>query len=121
MLRIYKEHKVNPFGGCLADAAADAVLLALFFVFANTIAFRGVRSCGSRILSRPDPFKIIPIIMGLSMSACPRWARSVCRRIRRPDDGVLMPIVLTLLFLNFASGLNLYYAAQNLFSIPSST
>jgi membrane protein insertase Oxa1/YidC/SpoIIIJ len=29
-----------------------------------------------------------------------------------------MPIVLTLLFLNFASGLNLYYAAQNLFSIP---
>src|SRR6266704_3112002 len=42
MLRIYKEHKVNPFGGCLPMLLPWPVLLALFFVFANTIAFRGV-------------------------------------------------------------------------------
>jgi len=45
MLRIYKEHKVNPFA-VASHADPWPVLLALFFVFANTIIFRGVPSCG---------------------------------------------------------------------------
>ena len=119
MLRIYKEHKVNPFGGCLPMLLPMPVLLALFFVFANTIAFRGVPFLWLPDLSRPDPLKIIPIIMGLSM-----FALSKVGQIGVPPNPqtkmmvYFMPIVLTLLFLNFASGLNLYYAAQNLFSIP---
>jgi YidC/Oxa1 family membrane protein insertase len=119
MLRIYKEHKVNPFGGCLPMLLPMPVLFALFFVFANTIAFRGVPFLWLPDLSRPDPYKIIPIIMGLSM-----FALSKVGQIGVPPNPqtkmmvYFMPIVLTLLFLNFASGLNLYYAAQNLFSIP---
>ena len=119
MLRIYKEHKVNPFGGCLPMLLPMPVLLALFFVFANTIAFRGVPFLWLPDLSRPDPFKIIPIIMGLSM-----FGLSKVGQIGVPPNPqtkmmvYFMPIVLTLLFLNFVSGLNLYYAAQNLFSIP---
>jgi YidC/Oxa1 family membrane protein insertase len=119
MLRIYKEHKVNPFGGCLPMLLPMPVLLALFFVFANTIAFRGVPFLWLPDLSRPDPYKIIPIIMGLSM-----FGLSKVGQIGVPPNPqtkmmvYFMPIVMTLLFLNFASGLNLYYAAQNLFSIP---
>ena len=119
MLRIYKEHKVNPFGGCLPMLLPMPVLLALFFVFANTIAFRGVPFLWLPDLSRPDPYKIIPILMGLSM-----FALSKVGQIGVPPNPqtkmmvYFMPIVMTLLFLNFASGLNLYYAAQNFFSIP---
>jgi len=119
MLRIYKEHKVNPFGGCLPMLLPMPVLLALFFVFANTIAFRGVPFLWLPDLSRPDPFKIIPILMGLSM-----FALSKVGQIGVPPNPqtkmmvYFMPVVMTVLFLNFASGLNLYYAAQNLFSIP---
>jgi len=119
MLRLYKEHKVNPFGGCLPMLLPMPVLLALFFVFANTIAFRGVPFLWLPDLSRPDPLKIIPILMGLSM-----FGLSKVGQIGVPPNPqtkmmvYFMPVFLTVLFLNFASGLNLYYAAQNIFSIP---
>jgi YidC/Oxa1 family membrane protein insertase len=119
MLRIYKEHKVNPFGGCLPMLLPMPVLLALFFVFANTIAFRGVPFLWLPDLSRPDPLKIIPILMGLSM-----FGLSKVGQMGMPPNPqtkmmlYFMPIFMTVLFLNFASGLNLYYAAQNIFSIP---
>jgi len=119
MLRIYKEYKVNPFGGCLPMLLPWPVLLALFFVFANTIVFRGVPFLWLPDLSRPDPYKIIPILLGLSM-----FGLSKVGQIGVPPNPqtkmmvYFMPLFMTVLFLNFASGLNLYYAAQNLFSIP---
>ena len=119
MLRIYKEHKVNPFGGCLPMLLPLPVLFALFFVFANTIEFRGVPFLWLPDLSRPDPYYIIPVLMGLSM-----FALSKIGQIGVPPNPqaktmlYFMPVFMTVLFLNFASGLNLYYAAQNLFSLP---
>jgi len=119
MLRIYKEHKVNPFGGCLPMLLPMPVLLALFFVFANTIEFRGVPFLWLPDLARHDPIFIIPVAMGLSM-----FGLSKVGQIGVPPNPqtkmmlYFMPIMMTVLFLNFASGLNLYYAAQNLFSIP---
>ena len=119
MLRIYKEYKVNPLGGCLPMLLPWPVLLALFFVFANTIVFRGVPFLWLPDLSRADPYKIIPIVLGLSM-----FVLSKVGQIGVPPNPqartmlYFMPIFMTVLFLNFASGLNLYYAAQNIFSIP---
>ena len=119
MLRIYREHKVNPFGGCLPMLLPMPVLLALFFVFANTIEFRGVPFLWLPDLSRHDPFYVIPLVMGLSM-----FGLSKVGQIGVPPNPqtqmmvYFMPIMMTVLFLNFASGLNLYYAAQNIFSIP---
>ena len=119
MLRIYREHKVNPFGGCLPMLLPMPVLLALFFVFANTIEFRGVSFMWLPDLSRPDPYYVIPVLMGLSM-----FAVSKVGQIGIPPNPqskmllYVMPIFLTVLFLNFASGLNLYYAASNVFSLP---
>ncbi len=119
MMRLYKEHNVSPFGRCLPMLLPMPVLFALFFVFANTIAFRGVPFLWLPDLSRPDPFYIIPIVMGLSM-----FVLSKVGQIGMPPNPqtkmmlYFMPAFLTLLFLNFASGLNLYYAVSNIFSIP---
>lgn len=119
MLRIYREHKVNPFGGCLPMLLPMPVLLALFFVFANTIAFRGVPFLWLPDLSRPDPYYIIPVLMGLSMFTLSRVGQmGVPPNPQTKMMLYFMPVFMTVLFLNFASGLNLYYAAQNLFSIP---
>jgi len=95
------------------------VLLALFFVFANTIVFRGVPFMWLPDLSLRDPYYILPILLGLSM-----FGLSKVGQIGVPPNPqtkmmvYFMPVFMTVLFLNFASGLNLYYAAQNLFSIP---
>jgi YidC/Oxa1 family membrane protein insertase len=119
MMRLYKEHNVNPLGGCLPMLLPTPVLFALFFVFANTIEFRGVPFLWLPDLSRPDPYYIIPIIMGLSM-----FVLSKVGQIGVPPNPqaktmlYFMPVFLTLLFLRFASGLNLYYAVSNIFSIP---
>jgi YidC/Oxa1 family membrane protein insertase len=119
MMKLYKEHNVSPFGGCLPMLLPMPVLFALFFVFANTIEFRGVPFLWLPDLARPDPYYIIPIVMGLSM-----FVLSKVGQIGVPPNPqtkmmlYFMPAFLTLLFLNFASGLNLYYAVSNIFSIP---
>ena len=119
MMRIYKEHKVNPFGGCLPMLLPWPVLIALFFVFANTIEFRGEPFLWLPDLSRHDPYYIIPIVMGLSM-----YALSKVGQLGMPPNPqtktmlYVMPGFMTFLFLRFASGVNLYYAVSNLISIP---
>ena len=119
MLKLYKEHKVNPLGGCLPMLLPMPVLLALFFVFSNTIEFRGVPFLWLPDLARHDPYYIIPVVMGLSMFAVSK----IGQRGLPPNPQAkmllyVMPAVLTFVFLKLASGLNLYYAVQNLISLP---
>jgi YidC/Oxa1 family membrane protein insertase len=119
MLRLYKEHKINPLGGCLPMLLPMPVLLALFFVFSNTIEFRGVPFLWLPDLSRHDPLYIIPVVMGLSMYAVSK----IGQRGLPPNPQTkmllyMMPAMLTFVFLRLASGLNLYYAVQNIISLP---
>jgi YidC/Oxa1 family membrane protein insertase len=119
MMKLYKEHGVNPLGGCLPMLIPMPVLFALFFVFANTIEFRGVPFLWLPDLSRADPLYIIPIVMGLSM-----WGVSKVGQIGVPPNPqakmmmYVMPVMFTVLFLKFSSGLNLYYTVSNIASIP---
>ncbi|HKT61339.1 MAG TPA: membrane protein insertase YidC [Gemmatimonadales bacterium] len=119
MFKLYKEYNVNPLGGCWPMLLPMPVLFALFFVFQNTIELRGASFLWLPDLSRPDPLYVIPVIMGLSM-----YGLSKVGQIgMEPNPQMkmmlyVMPIMMTFLFLNFASGLNLYYAVSNLASIP---
>ena len=119
MFKLYKEHGVNPLGGCWPMLLPMPVLLALFFVFQNTIELRGQSFLWLPDLSRPDPFYIIPVIMGLSMFALTKMGqRGIPPNPQMKMMMYVMPIMMTVLFLNFASGLNLYYAVSNIASIP---
>ena len=95
------------------------ILFALFFVFQNTIEFRGVSFLWLADISLKDPFYILPIAMGLSMFVL-SWVgmRNVPPNPQMKMMAYLMPIVMTVALLNFASGLNLYYAVQNLAALP---
>jgi YidC/Oxa1 family membrane protein insertase len=119
MFKLYKEHNVNPLGGCWPMLLPMPVLFALFFVFQNTIELRDASFLWIPDLSRPDPLYIIPLIMGLSMFVLSK----VGQVGMEPNPQMkmmlyVMPVMMTFLFLNFASGLNLYYAVSNIASIP---
>jgi YidC/Oxa1 family membrane protein insertase len=119
MMRLYKEHGVNPFGGCWPMLLPMPILLALFFVFQNTIELRGASFLWLPDLSRPDPLYIIPLLMGLTMYGVSKVGQIGMEQTPQMRSMLyIMPIMMTVLFLNFASGLNLYYAVQNITSIP---
>ncbi|TFG54452.1 MAG: membrane protein insertase YidC [Gemmatimonadales bacterium] len=119
VFKLYKEHNVNPLGGCWPVLLPMPVLFALFFVFLNTIELRGVSFLWLPDLSRADPLYIIPVLMGLSM-----WAMSKVGQIGVPPNPqmkmmlYIMPVMMTVLFVRFPSGLNLYYTVSNMVSIP---
>ena len=122
MMRLYKEHDMSPFSafaGCLPILLPMPVLFALFFVFQNTIEFRGVSFLWLADISLKDPFYIVPLLMGVSMFGL-SW---IGLRNSPPNQqakmmAYIMPVMMTVLFANFASGLNLYYAVQNIAALP---
>ncbi|GAC1650904.1 MAG: membrane protein insertase YidC [Gemmatimonadaceae bacterium] len=122
IMRIYKEHDMSPFStltGCLPMLIPMPILFALFFVFQNTIEFRGVPFLWLADISLKDPFYILPVIMGATMFAL-SWIgmRNAPPNPQAKMMGYFFPAMMTFFFLNFASGLNLYYAVQNLATIP---
>ena len=119
MFKLYREHKVNPFGGCWPLLIPMPVLFALFFVFQNTIELRGASFLWLPDLARADPLYVLPVLMGLSM-----YGLSKVGQIgMEPNPQMkmmlyVMPVMMTVLFAAFASGLNLYYTVSNVASIP---
>ena len=119
MFKLYKEYKVNPFGGCWPMLLPMPILFALFFVFQNTIELRGASFLWLPDLSRADPLYIIPVAMGLSMYVVSKVGQiGMAPNPQMKMMLYLMPVMMTVMFLKFASGLNLYYAVQNLASVP---
>ncbi|GAC1648448.1 MAG: membrane protein insertase YidC [Gemmatimonadaceae bacterium] len=122
IMRIYKEHDMSPFStmtGCLPMLIPMPILFALFFVFQNTIEFRGVPFLWLADISLKDPFYILPVVMGATMFTL-SWIgmRNAPPNPQAKMMGYFFPAMMTFFFLNFASGLNLYYAVQNLATIP---
>lgn len=128
-MKLYKEHGVNPLGGCLPMLLQMPLLYALFIVFRSTIELRHAEFFWwIKDLSAPDtifklPFSlplygdlvnVLPIVMGVTMFI------QQAMTMKDPKQKMmvyLMPIIMTLAFNTFPSGLNLYYTLFNLFSI----
>ena len=122
MMRVYKEHNMSPFStfaGCLPMLIPMPVLFALFFVFQNTIEFRGVPFLWLPDISVHDPYYILPVVVGISAFVL-SWIgmRNTPPNPQTKMMGYIFPPMMTFLFLKFASGLNLYYAVQNLATLP---
>ncbi len=117
MMALYKKHKVNPMGGCLPMLLQIPVFFALYKVLLVSIELRSAPwVLWIQDLSAKDPLYILPIVMGISM---------VVQQKMTPSPGdpkqqklmMFMPVIFTFLFLNFASGLVLYWLVNNLLSI----
>ena len=122
MIKLYQDHGMSPLSpmmGCLPMLLPMPVLFALYFVFTNTIEFRGNSFLWLPDLALKDPLYITPIFMGLSMLVL-SWIgmRNVPPNPQSKMMAYMMPAMMTVMFLGFPSGLNLYYAVQNVAAMP---
>ncbi|HUE97291.1 MAG TPA: membrane protein insertase YidC [Longimicrobiaceae bacterium] len=121
MLGLYKEHGFNPLGGCLPMLVPFPVLITLFFVFQNTIAFRGAEFLWLPDLSLRDPFYILPFVLVVSMFALQWVSAHLSGMEQNPQMKMMlyfMPIMMGAIFFMLPAGLNLYYAVTQVASIP---
>lgn len=120
MMKLYSEHKINPMGGCLPMLLQIPILFALYKVFYAAIELRHTPFyiVGTWLpdLSAKDPYYITPILMGLSQFVMQKMSPT-------PGDAMqqkmmlFMPVLFTVLFLNFPSGLVIYWLVSNVLSI----
>jgi len=117
MMRIYREEKVNPMGGCLPIMVQIPVFIALYWVLLSSVEMRGAPWIGwIGDLSSPDPFFILPLLM--TASSLLQTALNPA-----PPDPMqakmmwLMPLIFSIMFFFFPAGLVLYWLTNNLLSI----
>lgn len=121
MLTLYKEHGFNPFAGCLPLLVPMPVLITLFFVFQNTIVFRGAAFLWLPDLSLRDPYYILPAILVVSMFTLQWVMAQLSGMEQNPQMKTMMyvmPIMMGVIFFMLPAGLNLYYAVSQVASIP---
>jgi len=130
LMKIYKEHGVNPLGGCLPTLLQLPFLFALFIVFRSTIQLRGASFIHGWVndLSRTDTlfllpfslpwygneFNLLPILMTITMLI---QSKMTMQDPKQKAMIYIMPIFMLLIFNKFPSGLNLYYTMFNIWSI----
>jgi YidC/Oxa1 family membrane protein insertase len=117
MMEMYKKDKINPLGGCLPIVVQIPVFIALYWVLLESVELRQAPlALWIHDLSAPDPFYVLPILMGASMFAQqllnPAPVDPMQANIMR-----ILPIMFTLFFLWFPAGLVLYWLVNNLLSI----
>ena len=117
-MKLYKEHRVNPFGGCLPLLLQMPVFFALYSAFDNGIELRGAPFIfWIQDLSSKDPYFVLPILMGVSMFIQQKMTPSASGDPSTEKIMLMMPIIFTFMFLQFPSGLVLYWLIQNIVTI----
>jgi YidC/Oxa1 family membrane protein insertase len=117
MMELYKTEKINPLGGCLPIIVQIPVFIALYWVLLASVELRHAPfMLWIDDLSRPDPWFILPVLMGATMIIQTRLNPE-------PPDPVqakvmkIMPIAFSVFFFFFPAGLVLYWLVNNILSI----
>jgi len=117
MMELYKTEKINPLGGCLPILVQIPVFISLYWVLLESVELRQAPwALWIKDLSAPDPFFVLPVLMGATMLA-QQWLNP------QPVDPLqkklmyALPVVFTGMFLFFPSGLVLYWVVQNILSV----
>lgn len=119
-MALYKKEGVNPFSGCLPMLLQMPVFFALYPVVGRAFELRQAMFIPHWIedLSRPDPFYILPVAMGISMFVQTK------QTMKDPNQKAMlyvMPVVMVILFANFSAGLTLYWFLFNVMSYIQQT
>ena len=117
MMRIYREEKINPLGGCLPMLVQMPFFIALYWVLLSSVEMRNAPWIGwITDLSAKDPFFILPVLM-TATSLLQTWLNPT------PPDPVqakmmwIMPLAFSVMFFVFPAGLVLYWLTNNILSI----
>ena len=117
MMELYKTEKINPLGGCLPMVIQIPVFIALYWAILSSVELRYAPFFGwIDNLSAPDPYYILPLIMGASMVLQSRLSPP-------PPDPMqakvmkMMPVIFSVVFFFFPAGLVLYSIVNSTLSI----
>ena len=117
IMLLYKRRRVNPMSGCLPMVVQIPVFIALYNALQNALEMRHAPFfLWIRDLSAKDPIYITPLVMGASMVIQQKMTPSAADPAQAKLM-LLMPVMFTFLFLNFPSGLVLYWMVNNVLSI----
>ncbi|MFC5473260.1 membrane protein insertase YidC [Paraherbaspirillum soli] len=117
MMTLYKTEKINPLGGCLPIVVQIPVFISLYWVLLASVEIRNAPWLGwIHDLAAPDPFYILPVVMAVSMFIQTKLNPT-------PPDPMqakvmmFMPLIFSVMFFFFPSGLVLYWVTNNVLSI----
>lgn len=117
LIKLYREQKVNPVGGCLPMVLQMPVFVALFNILYMTIDLRQAPFIlWITDLSVQDPYYVLPVIMGATMVI----QQKITPTTMDPTQAKIMlvlPVFMTFLFVNFPAGLVLYWLTNNVLTI----
>jgi YidC/Oxa1 family membrane protein insertase len=136
---LYRQHKVNPMGGCLPMVAQVPIFYALYLALSNAVELQGAEFlCASWLnaaaaafrwlgmywvnglwicnLADPDPLYVLPILMGITMFVQQKMT-PVAGDPRQAKMMLVMPFIFTFMFLNLPAGLVLYWTISNVLQI----
>jgi YidC/Oxa1 family membrane protein insertase len=114
---LFRRHRVNPMGGCLPMVVQVPIFYALYLTLQFSVELQGAPFLlWVTDLSRKDPYYVLPILMGASMLVQQMMTPSVGDP-RQRNIMLLMPVIFTFMFLEFPTGLVLYWLVNNVLSI----
>lgn len=117
MMDLYKKEKINPLGGCLPIAVQIPVFIALYWALLESVQLRQAPwILWINDLSTMDPYYILPIIMGVSMLVQQKLNPAPMDPMQAKIM-MALPLVFTVFFAFFPSGLVIYWVVNNLLSI----
>jgi len=117
MMKMYKEEKINPLGGCFPILIQIPVFIALYWVLLESVEMRNAPfALWIQNLSEQDPYYILPILMGVTMYIQQKLNPAPVDPVQQKVFQ-FMPIVFTVFFLFFPAGLVLYWVVNNTLSI----
>ncbi|URJ25107.1 membrane protein insertase YidC [Candidatus Blochmannia ocreatus (nom. nud.)] len=117
-IKLYKEEKLNPLGGCLPVLIQMPIFLALYYMLSSSVELRHANFIfWIHDLSAPDPYCILPILMGITMFYIQKISPNAIGDTIQKNIMTIMLIIFTIFFLWFPSGLVLYYIVSNIITI----
>ena len=117
MMKIYREEKINPMGGCFPILIQIPVFIALYWVLLSSVEMRGAPwILWITDLSQPDPYFILPLIM-TATSLLQTWLNPTPPDPMQAKMMWIMPLMFSVMFFFFPAGLVLYWVTNNILSI----
>jgi YidC/Oxa1 family membrane protein insertase len=116
-MELFRKHRVNPMGGCLPMVVQIPIFYALYLTLQYSVELQGAHFLlWITDLSRKDPYYVLPILMGASMLGQQLMTPTVGDP-RQARVMLIMPVIFTFMFLEFPTGLVLYWLVNNLLSM----
>ncbi len=117
MMELYKEEKINPLGGCFPILIQIPVFISLYWVLLESVELRQADFVlWLNDLSAADPYFVLPLLMGITMFVQQKLNPAPMDPVQAKVMSVL-PVVFTVFFAFFPSGLVLYWVVNNTLSI----